>query len=283
MAMLRFAAVLALVSAAGAAGLTCSAKCGQCCPLGMSTLVDDTCGLPGSPICNLCSTNPGAPPLPCAVLAPVLPTVAIPSVPANQVFLRDGAPAWTEFPDASFTSVRPFFDQVPITVPTVTIPAMTTVKFNCPAGHQYEHCDAFVFLYSCYPCAAQHGGLLGDLQVDGWQVSKCGMQFTKPGASTHKMVALRKTISAVDVNDPNHKHAAITLSSDLHFAAFAVLPQTGFRCASRTSREDCLALGLEVDDVCRWDGANCVPDYCKTTNIGPSSASCTVCVTDDFL
>eukprot|EP01061_Rhynchopus_euleeides_P003347 TRINITY_DN1260_c0_g1_i1.p1 TRINITY_DN1260_c0_g1~~TRINITY_DN1260_c0_g1_i1.p1 ORF type:complete len:326 (+),score=70.06 TRINITY_DN1260_c0_g1_i1:143-979(+) len=275
MAMLRFAAVLALVSAAGAAGLTCSAKCGQCCPLGMSTLVDDTCGLPGSPICNLCSTNPGAPPLPCAVLAPVLPTVAIPSVPANQVFLRDGAPAWTEFPDASFTSVRPFFDQVPITVPTVTIPAMTTVKFNCPAGHQYEHCDAFVFLYSCYPCAAQHGGLLGDLQVDGWQVSKCGMQFTKPGASTHKMVALRKTFTTAD------SELTFTLNSPLHFAAFAVVPQTGTRCADR-SLAQCLMPGSEADDVCRIDNGECVPDYCKVVSTGPQPPACSTCVTDDF-
>eukprot|EP01061_Rhynchopus_euleeides_P020745 TRINITY_DN336_c0_g2_i2.p1 TRINITY_DN336_c0_g2~~TRINITY_DN336_c0_g2_i2.p1 ORF type:complete len:323 (+),score=109.13 TRINITY_DN336_c0_g2_i2:81-971(+) len=272
-------ASVGLASLQGMHAQFCSPECNTCCPRSSTPgdlLTPDANGdcisqATGKAVCALstgrCLAGPTAT-TPCdPVLMPSF-TISQGGVGPNagrpldsvDTFLAEGSPVWnelelTQLPGkiAQVHEVPPIYHEAIFKVPKKTkIEKDTVFTFRCVVG---QPCNVVVFLYECYPCETEKGGLPAMLLQDGFERSRCAPAFTNGRTDTmHKMTGYVKSLEAD--TDYNFKAAA-----DIEFALFGMtLAQTD--CDSL----DAAACG-NTKGHCTWKGNRCKLATC--VQMGP--------------
>ena len=187
-------------------------------------------------------------------------------------FLYDKIAAWPDVAGSELRTVPDFLKGHMLDVPRQTFPAGSTVRYSCPAAG--SPCDAFVFLYECYPCPSLKGALPTYLMTNGWERSRCAPSFVTgaPGGLTHRMTSYRKTVA------PGGIETFDTLG-DVEWAAFAISPGTAVDCSTLLAQGDCEAPAL--GDFCRWNG-RCQPNTCIPAGPQPGGCPAHVCIGNEW-
>ena len=276
-----------LVAPLDASGMECSSACRGCCPRGadgewLKLAKGGNCADAGDKLmCRLgggrCPRSADKEHIPMCdeiPLSKIWMDEVMPGEVVENTFLADGMRAWnSEHPEghSALHNIPAYYHGFAALIPHQRLlGAETEVRFMCPAGASGD-CDAVVFLYECFPCASEKGGIPSQLAVEGFERSNCGPTFTtgKKDGRNHPMTSYRKTLKPGQVY-------SVTTAGSAEWIAFAMGHGGNTLTCGGASKEDC----EDKTQTCVWsmEEEKCRPTSCKE----PTKCTPDACVSKDY-
>ena len=283
---LKMMTMCVLSTLSSATAMYCSSACEACCPKGPKgewltpTENGDCADASDVIVCRLttgkCLHGMGVNQCDEVPLARIEMDEVMEGELLDNTFLADGMIGWnSEHPEghSALHNIPAYYHGFAALIPHQRLlGAETEVRFVCPAGASGD-CDAVVFLYECFPCASEKGGIPSQLAVEGFERSNCGPTFTtgKKDGRDHPMTSWRKAVKP-------GQQISVTTKGSAEWVAFAMGHGERMQCSGLT-QGGCEDIALH--GFCQWNGAS---STCETNTCGPPAqcASSTDCASKDF-